>query len=502
MQSHHINRQSLRQRKLKSKYTNNNENIHQTHHKQHLLDSQSRANDDFSTFSFRPFDSDEQPPTQLWTSSRDQSVTIPSVDVEVIIPDTDDTFWMTRREQYESANHPVVSSSSAMPLHFQSSRLSYNTSTQPSLSDPMSTLAPLDTANLTGAIKNDLHPMYMSSPMITTSLPIPSQPLQSNTQSNHHQQSASTDHQLDSSKSQPDDNVQKKQNKRRHEEEDDLLDKNEDEDHQHPPRKQRASSNRLRLSHDPPRLQQSEAQLHSPISSMPLQHAQRQPNLYQLQQHNPSTMSAVQGISNNNIESQPIGKLFTLSSQPMNRNTIKQEQQVQDMSQQLSLSDQTMQAGLNSSLTLAFTDESADEDKYVQMASAEADRAKLRHRATLKKSQRKKEEDASAQGLPLSAKDKERERSRRESAVTRRRAEVYIRELERTAKRVPSLEREIASLQREMSHLKNSSSQSNASGPHSSSLGVENNGELQPGLIVNPNASKTRLMSGIKQLDL
>lgn len=471
MQSHHINRQSLRQRKLKTKHSNNNENIHQSQQKQHLLDSQSRANDDFSAFSFRPFDSEEQPSTQLWTtpSSRDQHVTIPSVDVEVIIPDTEDTFWMTRREQYDSANHPIISSSCAMPLQFQSTRLSYNISTQPSLSDPMSTLAPLDTTNLAGAIKNDLHPMYISSPMITTSLPIPSsQPLHSNNQSNHHPQSSSTEHQLDSSKSQPDDDVQKKQNKRRHEEEDDLLHKHEDDDHQHPPRKQRKSPNRLRLSHDPPRLQQSEAQLHSPISSMPLQQHQRQSNLYQLQQHNPSTMSHVQGISNNNIESQRIGKFFTLSSQPINRSTIKEEKQVQDMSQQLSLSEQTMQAGLNSSLTLAYTDESADEDKYVQMASAEADRAKLRHRATLKKSQRKKEEDASAQGLPLSAKDKERERSRRESAVTRRRAEVYIRELERTAKRVPSLEREIVSLQREVSQLKSSSSKSNASGPHSS----------------------------------
>lgn len=89
------------------------------------------------------------------------------------------------------------------------------------------------------------------------------------------------------------------------------------------------------------------------------------------------------------------------------------------------------------------------DDAYIMAAARAADRAKLAHRTFLKEAQRAREANAQRSGLPLSAKDKERERSRRESAVTRKRAEVYIAELERVARRVPALERRLANLQAE-----------------------------------------------------
>lgn len=95
----------------------------------------------------------------------------------------------------------------------------------------------------------------------------------------------------------------------------------------------------------------------------------------------------------------------------------------------------------------AVTDDADAEETYVLAAARAADRAKLAHRVWLKEAQRAREASAQRSGCPLSAKDKERERSRRESAVTRKRAEVYIAELERVARRVPGLERRVTTLQ-------------------------------------------------------
>ncbi len=87
-----------------------------------------------------------------------------------------------------------------------------------------------------------------------------------------------------------------------------------------------------------------------------------------------------------------------------------------------------------------------DDDYFVRAAARAADSAKLAHRMWLKEAQQEREASAQLNGVPLSAKDKERERSRRESAVTRKRAEVYIAELERAARRLPALERRIVAL--------------------------------------------------------
>lgn len=87
-----------------------------------------------------------------------------------------------------------------------------------------------------------------------------------------------------------------------------------------------------------------------------------------------------------------------------------------------------------------------DDDYFVRAAARAADSAKLAHRMWLKEAQQEREANAQLSGVPLSAKDKERERSRRESAVTRKRAEVYIAELERAARRLPALERRIVAL--------------------------------------------------------
>lgn len=74
----------------------------------------------------------------------------------------------------------------------------------------------------------------------------------------------------------------------------------------------------------------------------------------------------------------------------------------------------------------------------------------MAYRDRLKAEQLAKEAAAKARGGPLTAKEKERERSRRESAVTRKRAEVYIRELEAVARRLPWLEARLAALEADL----------------------------------------------------
>ena len=109
-----------------------------------------------------------------------------------------------------------------------------------------------------------------------------------------------------------------------------------------------------------------------------------------------------------------------------------------------------------------------DNDYYVREAAKSADSAKLAHRKWLKEAQREREADALRNGLPLSAKDKERERSRRESAVTRKRAEVYIAELESAARKLPMLERRLAEISAALQHAGTYASQpSSNSSPNS-----------------------------------
>lgn len=112
-------------------------------------------------------------------------------------------------------------------------------------------------------------------------------------------------------------------------------------------------------------------------------------------------------------------------------------------------------------------------EKYVQLAAQSADNAKIRYRNELKHDQRRREMDARERGEPLSARDKERERSRRESSVTRRRAEVYVAQLENTARRLPQLEHEIAGLRRELSALRAALQSQSGHGEHDEQQQVE-----------------------------
>lgn len=85
-------------------------------------------------------------------------------------------------------------------------------------------------------------------------------------------------------------------------------------------------------------------------------------------------------------------------------------------------------------------------EHYISKALQIADRAKVKYRTMMKTFQLTKAEAMKAAGCPLSARERERERSRRESAVTRKRAEVYLFELEQIAKMVPLLQNEISTL--------------------------------------------------------
>lgn len=176
-----------------------------------------------------------------------------------------------------------------------------------------------------------------------------------------------------------------------------------------------------------------------------------------------------------------------------------------------SSSQQQPRARIQTAMSPAYTDESvADREMYVRQASEIAERAKLEHRIHLKEIQRAKELEADTRGEPLSAKDKERERSRRESAVTRKRAEIYILELEKTARRVPSLEKQLVALRFELVHLRGALLQ----GHHqprvqlpvaSAMTGIpcSEGVKTEPGLVLSPNSTKaTKVLSELKDLDL
>jgi hypothetical protein len=89
-----------------------------------------------------------------------------------------------------------------------------------------------------------------------------------------------------------------------------------------------------------------------------------------------------------------------------------------------------------------------DDEVLLKRCACRSEVAKRRHRDELKATQRSEESGAAASGTPLSSAQKERARSRRESAVTRMRAVVYVRELETVVRGVPALHREIAVLRR------------------------------------------------------
>lgn len=151
-----------------------------------------------------------------------------------------------------------------------------------------------------------------------------------------------------------------------------------------------------------------------------------------------------------------------------------------------------------------------DKNQYVRKASDVADRAKLAHRGVLKEAQRSKEMEAEARGEPLSAKEKERERSRRESAVTRKRAEIYIQELERTARNVPYLENTIQHLLAECQRLRVMVSPGGHDPverhPLSAPMPLFSRSEgtkSEPGMIESPNTSSaTGVVGELKELDL
>lgn len=154
-----------------------------------------------------------------------------------------------------------------------------------------------------------------------------------------------------------------------------------------------------------------------------------------------------------------------------------------------------------------------DPERYVILASRMAEQAKLEHRLLLKESQKSKEVAADATGKPLTAKAKERERSRRESAVTRKRQEIYVNQLEETARRLPRLEQEITSLRREVVHLRQVVSahqhqhvthQPAVSAAVLTALPGSGVTKSEPGQGFSPNKSTntTHVCSGLEELDL
>lgn len=180
-------------------------------------------------------------------------------------------------------------------------------------------------------------------------------------------------------------------------------------------------------------------------------------------------------------------------------------------SEPLLSSQQQVQARVQTDIYRAYSDESVeDEDKYVREASAIADHAKLAHRIKLKEAQRSKEMAAEAKGDPLSAKDKERERSRRESAVTRKRSEIYIQELERTARKVPVLEKTVKNLLAEFErlgvvppHVREDSLTQLPVASAMSAVPSSEEVKAEPELFSSPNTEKTtQMFGGLKGLKL
>lgn len=100
----------------------------------------------------------------------------------------------------------------------------------------------------------------------------------------------------------------------------------------------------------------------------------------------------------------------------------------------------------------------------MQLAAQSANKSKIQFRNELKAEQRRREQEARNRGEPMSARDKERERSRRESSVTRRRAEVYVEELEKTARKLPKVESEVLKMRREVELLQGALSSSSGGG--------------------------------------
>lgn len=87
--------------------------------------------------------------------------------------------------------------------------------------------------------------------------------------------------------------------------------------------------------------------------------------------------------------------------------------------------------------------EGRGDDFFLEHAAKAAEAGKIVLRGELKATQKADEAAAEAAGEKKSSEVKERTRSRRESAVTRRKAEVYLKELEGIVREVPRLQREL-----------------------------------------------------------
>lgn len=131
-------------------------------------------------------------------------------------------------------------------------------------------------------------------------------------------------------------------------------------------------------------------------------------------------------------------------------------------------------------LLTEMPDDENDNEYWANRAATIAEAAKCRHRDALKDEHRAREEKASREGTPLTSLQKERSRSRRESSVTRMRAQVYVRELEAIARAVPALQRELARLRELVAQLQDISAIDSA-------LKGEGNTDLaeSPGNLVN-----------------
>lgn len=93
-------------------------------------------------------------------------------------------------------------------------------------------------------------------------------------------------------------------------------------------------------------------------------------------------------------------------------------------------------------------------DKYLRMAGVQADSAKIVYRNQLKTQLRQREQAALRSGQPMSSRVKQRERSRTESWLYRRRAQVYVQHLEATARKLSTVEQELRKARVEVARMR------------------------------------------------
>lgn len=91
-----------------------------------------------------------------------------------------------------------------------------------------------------------------------------------------------------------------------------------------------------------------------------------------------------------------------------------------------------------------------DREKYVRLCQEGAERAKRKKRDELKAMHRSMEMQAENRGKRFTSRERERIRSRRESAVTRTKNLVYVKMLEQYTRMVPELERDVAEMKKRL----------------------------------------------------